>query len=332
MLGLAVSLVFLYWALHDTPLPELWQAVRAANMWLLALSITIQTGTFVIRAARWQVFLRPTLRNVSYRARFASTAIGFMANNLLPMRVGELARAYALSRSQPVTLSASFGSLVVERLFDAFTLVILLALPLLPGFLSAPGLETQLIGKVLALLALVVGVASGLLLVIWRPALAIRFFRGTLGRLLPRRLTEKIGEMMGSFIEGLGAMRDPRLVVSGMAWSVLHWCWGALALYVGLLAFGITRPGYPGALFLQAVNAFLVSVPSSPGFFGPFEASVRLALSPFGVAPIEAVSFALAFHIGSFIPITLIGLYYVWRMGLSWREVGHSEEIVEASG
>ena len=132
--------------------------------------------------------------------------------------------------------------------------------------------------------------ASGLGLLIWRPALAIRFFRGTLGRLLPRPLTEKIAEVMGSFIEGLGAMRDPRLVLSGMAWSVLHWCWGALALYVGLLAFGITRPGYPGALFLQAV------------------------------------------HSRSFIPITFIGLYYVWRMGLSWGEVGHSEEIVEASG
>ena len=171
----------------------------------------------------------------------------------------------------------------------------------------------------------------GLVILIVRPALAIRVFHGSLGRLLPRRLAEKIEEVMHAFIEGLGAMRNPRLVVAGFAWSVVHWCWGGVAVYVGLLAFGITQTGYIGALFLQSVTAFFVAIPSSPGFFGPFEASVRLGLSPFGVEPALAASFAMAFHIGAFIPVTVIGLYYVGRLGLSWSEVGHSEEIVEAS-
>jgi uncharacterized membrane protein YbhN (UPF0104 family) len=85
-------------------------------------------------------------------------------------------------------------------------------------------------------------------------------------------------------------------------------------------------------VFLQAVNAFLVSIPSSPGFFGPFEAGVRLALAPFGVPASQAVSFAAAFHIGSFAPVTVLGLYYLGRLGLSWGEVGHSEELVEGGG
>jgi uncharacterized membrane protein YbhN (UPF0104 family) len=136
---------------------------------------------------------------------------------------------------------------------------------------------------------------------------------------------------MQSFIEGLGSMRRLDLVIQGFAWSFAHWLGGALALYIGMLAFGISQPGYLGAVFLQAVNAFAVSIPSSPGFFGPFEASVRLALSPFGVSASQAVSFAAAFHIGAFTPVTLIGLYYLGRLGLSWGEVGHSEEIVEGS-
>lgn len=330
--GITVSLLLLYWALHDVSLAELWHHVRNAHLWLLALSVTIQTAAFLIRAARWKVFLRPALANPGYHARFASTCIGFMANNLLPARVGEFARAYALSRSQPISVSASFGSLVVERLFDGLTLAAFLAAPLfVPGFHVASGLGDELIGRVIGVLVIFGGAGVALLVLIWRPDLAGRVFRATLGRLLPRRAADKIAGIMKSFIAGLGAMRSPRLVIAGFAWSFVHWFWGALALYVGMLAFGITRPGYLGAIFVQAVNAFGVSIPSSPGFFGPFEASVKLALLPFGVSASQAVSYAAAFHIGSFIPVTIIGIYYLGRLGLSWGEVGHSEEIVEES-
>jgi uncharacterized protein (TIRG00374 family) len=306
--------------------------VRQANIWLLIVAIINQTALFAIRAARWQVFLQPVLEDSPFRPRFAATCIGFMVNNLLPARVGEFARAYAYSRVQPISVSASFGSLVVERLFDALTLAVFLAAPLfLPGFRLATGLGDELVGKVIVVLVIFGGVTLALLALIWRPALAVRAFRLTIGRLLPRKLAEKIVEMIESFVSGLGAMRSPELVMKGFAWSFLHWGMGAFGLYLGMLAFGIVEPGYLGSLFLQAVNAFVVSVPSSPGFFGLFEASVRLALTPFGVDPGRAVSFAFAFHIGSYIPVTIIGLYYLGRLGLTWSEVGHSEEIVEES-
>lgn len=333
VLGLAVSLLLLYWVLHDVSFTELWAHIRDADIGLLALSIAIQTALFLVRAARWKIFLKPALERPSFYSRFASTCIGFMANNLLPARVGEFARAYALSRSQPITVSASFGSLVVERLFDGLTLAAFLAAPLfLPGFRLAPGLGDQIVSKVAVVLLIFGGVAVALLVLIMRPDLAGRLFRASLGRLLPVRAADKIADVMKSFIGGLGSMRRLDLVVAGFAWSFAHWLGGALALYVGMLAFGITEPGYLGAVFLQAVNAFLVSIPSSPGFFGPFEAGVRLALAPFGVPASQAVSFAAAFHIGSFTPVTLLGLYYLSRLGLSWGEVGHSEELVEGNG
>lgn len=330
--GLVVSLALLYWALHDVSLIELWRNLRAANLWLLALAIVIQTSLFAIRAARWRIFLKPVLASSSFHSRFATTCIGFMVNNLLPARVGEFARAYAFSRVQPVTVSASFGSLVVERLFDAMTLAVFLAVPLLVSNViptTAGGEDWA--GRVVAILVILGGAGTALLLLIWRPALAIGVFRATVGRLLPRPLRDKIVEMIESFVQGLGAMRSPELVVKGFAWSFLHWGVGAFALYLGILAFGMVEPGYLGAVFLQAVNAFGVSLPSSPGFFGLFEASVRIALAPFGVEAGRAVSFAVAFHVGSYIPVTVIGLYYLGRLGLTWSEVGHSEEIVEES-
>lgn len=332
-LGLVVSLLLLYWALHDVSPSETWRHAREANLALLLLSVAIQTSAFLIRAGRWGVFLRPALPKVLFRSRFASTCIGFMANNLLPARVGEFARAYALSRSEPISASASFGSLVVERLFDALTLSLCLAVPLLlPGAVTAPGLADDLVGKVVFSFLLFGAAAFALLLFIARPDLSVRLFRLTVGRLMPRRAAEKIAELLLSFATGLAAMRRPGLVASGFAWSLAHWAWGALALYVGMLAFGITTPRYVGAVFLQGVNALAVAIPSSPGFFGPFEASVRIALSPFGVPSDHAISFAIAFHILSFIPVTLLGLYYLGRLGLSWGEVGHSEEIVEEAG
>ena len=330
VIGLTVSLVLIYWALHDVSLAEVWGHMAAANLWLLVLSIAIQTTAILIRAARWRVFLRPALAAPSYGARFASTCIGFMANNVLPARVGEFARAFALSRSQPISVSASFGSLVVERVFDALTLAAFVALPIvLPGFLGVPELGDRLVGKLAVVLLVFGGGVLTLYLLIWRTDLAVRLFRLTVGGLLPTRAADKIAEVVESFVHGLGAMRRPELVAAGLAWSLVHWCWAGLAYYVGLAAFGVTEPGYLGALFVQGVNAFAVAVPSSPGFFGPFEASVRLALSPFGVPAAKSVSFAVAFHIGSFIPVTLLGVFYLSRMGLTWGEVGHSEEIVE---
>ncbi|NIN70957.1 MAG: flippase-like domain-containing protein [Gemmatimonadetes bacterium] len=330
ILGLVVSLALLYWVLHDVSLTEVWGHIRAADLWLLSLAVVIQTAAFLIRAARWKVFLRPALAEPSFDARFASTCIGFMANNLLPARVGEFARAYALSRSQPITASAAFGSLVVERLFDALTLALFLAAPLfMPGFRVAPGLGDEVASKLFLVLVIFGGAAVALLLLIFRPDLVDRIFRSTIGRLMPRRAAESIAEMFRSFIEGLGAMRSPRLVVAGLVWSLAHWLWGALALWIGMLAFNITEPGFLGAVFLQGVMAFIVSVPSSPGFFGLFEASARIALSPFGVPAGLALSYALAFHITTFTPVTILGLFYLGRLGLSWGEVGHSEEIVE---
>lgn len=330
--GLVLSLLLIYWALHDVSFQELWDHLRAADLPLLLLAIGVQTSAFLIRALRWRVFLRPAIAQPSYRARFASTCIGFMANNLLPARVGEFARAYALSRVQPISVSASLGSLVVERIFDALILAALLAAPLLiPGF-AAGALSGDRFGSRLALvIVLFGGLALVLGTLIRKPELVITLFEKTVGRILPHRLSERMTEVMGSFIAGLGALRSPALIAAGVFWSVVHWAWAGLAYFFGLLAFDITRPGYLGALFLQSVNAFAVAIPSSPGFFGPFEASVRLALTPFDVAPSRAASFAIAFHIGAFLPVTLLGLYYVGRLGLSWTEVEHSEEIVEGA-
>jgi hypothetical protein len=107
------------------------------------------------------------------------------------------------------------------------------------------------------------------------------------------------------------------------------WLCIAASLWIGLLAFGIREPGFIGAMFVQAVIGFAVAIPSSPGFFGPFEAGAMVALGAYGVDSVRIVSFATGYHVLTFIPVTVLGIWYLYRLGIRWSEVEHSEELVE---
>lgn len=336
LLGLALSAVLLWWALGDVSPGAVWGEIRGANLALLVFAALLQNGGFLIRAARWGLILRPALERVRYYPRFAATCIGFMANNLLPARIGEFARALSFTRLAPVGLSAALGSLVVERFFDALVLAVFVALPVLaPGLLAgAAGLALRdAVGAKLVLIVPIFGAAvAGLTLIVWRPHWMARIVEAVVGRLVSRPLGARLGAAVESFARGLGVLKRPQLLGGVLAWSFAHWLWTGFAFFLAMLAFDIRSPGYFGALFLVGVNAFLVAIPSAPGFFGPFEAGVRLALEPFGVAPEKIVGYAVGFHLTSFFPVTFLGLYYVWRLGLTWSEVEHSEEIVEEGG
>lgn len=331
--GLVLSAVLLWWALRDVSPGAVWREIRGAHLGLLLLAAAVQTAGFLIRAARWGVILRPALAKPRYYPRFAATCIGFMANNLLPARVGEFARALAFARLSRVGLSAALGSLVVERFLDALVLAGFVALPLwLPGLLGdGPGSSLRdAVGiRLLAVVPVFAAALAGLGLFVWRPDLMARVVSAVIGRLVSKRLGERLGGAVVSFSRGLGLLKRPRLFAGALAWSLGHWLWCGLGFFLGMLAFEIRSPGYVGALFLQGVNGFLVAIPSAPGFFGPFEAGVRIALAPFGVPADKQVGYALGFHLASFFPVTFLGLYYVWRLGFSWSEVEHSEEIVE---
>lgn len=330
LLGIAISLGLLYYAFRGVDIGDVASRVREANAWLLVAAGLMATAVFPLRAFRWGPLLRPLQAETAFYSRFAATCIGFMANNLLPARMGEFARAYALSRLEPVRATASFGSLVVERVFDGITVVGLLLLALSwPTFPEFSGRDFSGAATGLALgLAVVFGV---LLLMVHSPAGSVTLFQRTLGRILPAPVRRPIADALIAFLEGVAAIRNWRLVLLTLGWSLLVWGAGAVAFWIGFRAFGLDVP-FVGAVFLQSVIALAVSLPSAPGFFGLFEAGARIGLvEVWGVESSRAVAFALGFHIAGFIPITALGLFYVWRLGLSWREVEESEEAVETA-
>ncbi len=333
ILGLALTILLLWWVLRDVSISEVWHRARQADPWLLSGAVVVATFSFVLRAMRWRVLLQPTHPDSRFNTRFGATCIGFAVNNLLPARLGEFARAYALSRTERLNIGASIASLVAERIFDGLVLAFFLFVTIsLPGFPLGEGSTAIIVRRTANLGALAFGVAFVFLwLAARRSDQSVRLFERSVGRLLTPALSRRATRIVAAFLDGLGALHDTATFVQALAWSIVVWVNLAVSIWLALLAFDITAPGLTGSIFLQSVIAFAVAAPSSPGFFGVFEAAAKLGLGVYGVDVTDTVSFATTYHILTFIPVTIIGLLYIRYFGLSWSEIGHSEEIVEAN-
>jgi uncharacterized protein (TIRG00374 family) len=262
----------------------------------------------------------------------AGAAIGFAANNLIPARVGELVRAVVCGRLARLPVSGVFATLAVERVLDGLVTVGLLFLVMaLPGFPSPEKAGTVLTGmRILALVMGVVGV--GMIALAMMPERSLALVERIAGRMLPARARRPALTIAEGFIRGLGVLRNPRLLAVSLGWAVFQWLFITSSIYFGFRAFGIDEPGYRGALFLQSAINLAVAVPSAPGFFGPLEAAARYGLGLWDVDPSRAVSFAIGYHLGGFIPVTLLGLWYVQKLDLSWKELIGSAEPAESAG
>lgn len=331
ILGVAVTVFLLWYIQRGVPFADVWANIGDARWDLFLASVAVATFGFLIRALRWHVLLRPVLPKSSLRNRFAAVNIGFMANNLLPARIGEFARAYTLSRIEPVRMTAALGSLVVERLLDALVLLgLLLAAMASPAFPDAADLGGGLLATAVGVAAVAVpGLTLLLLALIAFPRRTVRLAERVAAR-LPVGYDRPVVAALEAFLDSLGVLRSPRLFALALLWSVGFWLWHGLSFWLAMLAFDI-EAGLVAAYFTEAVVGFGVAVPAAPGFFGTFHASAGWALSVFGVPDARALAFAYGYHLGGFIPVTAIGLYYAGRLALSLEDMRASEERVETA-
>ncbi len=321
ILGVALSVALLWWTLHGVSLSRVVHELGRANPWLFAVATVLATLTFPLRARRWRTILDPIFPKLPFDPLWRATAIGMMVNNVVPARAGEVARAYVLTRETKVPFATSIASLAVDRVFDAIVLLILAFASLLdPRFprgvrLGGQSVESWAIGGTV-LVAILVALLYTL---VFFPAQLIRAFE-----IFARKLSPKI-EARGraaleTFAQGLSVLRSPGHFFAVFLWTVLHWLCNALSWWVSMKAVGIDVP-FSATLLLQALVAMGVAVPAAPGYFGVFEAVGKLGLAIYAVPATLATSWALGFHILSFIPITLIGVYYSTRLGFKLKDL-----------
>ncbi|MGH7558124.1 MAG: lysylphosphatidylglycerol synthase transmembrane domain-containing protein [Gemmatimonadota bacterium] len=324
-LGIAVSITAIAIAVRGVEWSEVWPALARADRGILALIFVLSPIVNIsVRALRWKIFLRPAAR-ISLSGATSATAIGLMANNVLPARVGEFVRAYALGRRERVPVTTAFGGLFLERLFDGLAVVgILYAVTWMHDFPDWVATTVRVafylfLGALLFLFALMV-----------RPAATVRLARRVTGRLTGARLEDAVERFLATLLDGFQLLRKPPLVLVSFILALFQWCLLTGLYWLGLVAFGIVDGvGWVGAFFVNCVATLGVAVPSSPGFVGTFEAFIVKSLEVFAVDRTLAFTYAAGFHAVSFIPTTLVGLAYFLRTGLSWGELERSEEHVE---
>jgi len=321
-LGIALSALLLWYVLHGQ-VGAVVRILGESNIWLWAACAIVATSIFPLRARRWQAILKPLAGRIPVTPLWHATAIGMMANNVLPMRAGEFARAFAISRERrDVPFTAAFASLAVDRIFDGVIVVaLMLAATLDPRFPADATIVGELGAGDIALgAATILGVAlAGLYALVLFPASMLALAE-KVGSLLSPRFGSRLRGMAETFTSGLGVLRDPMLALEVTWWTLLHWLTNAAAFYLGFLALGIDAP-FSTALFVQGLIALSVAIPSSPGFFGIFEAAAAIGLKLYGVDPTFAVSWGIGFHILSFIPITVIGAWYLSRLHLHLSDI-----------
>ena len=303
--------------LRGVDLAEVGQHLRNVRVLPFIAAVVIATAAFPIRTVRWWYLLRIDGEALPILPLWHATAIGFMANNVLPARGGEVARAYAARRLTGVPFTTAAATLVVERILDGLTLVMLLAIAAAAGGFST---DTKIGDVPLAsimtgasiLFAMVLGVA---MIAVWFPDFSLGATRTIAKAVFPDRWADKITAIVKNLLDGLEVLRSARRFITVTAWSFAVWGVNGLSFLACFFAFDLQAP-VSAAFVLQSIIAFGVAVPSSPGFFGPFELATRVTLAAYGIGATAAVSYAVGYHIGTFLPITLLGLWSLSRAHL----------------
>jgi uncharacterized protein (TIRG00374 family) len=324
LLGIGVSALCVWLSMKDVRFGEVLTALRGANALGFVLVMLVTLGGFGLRALRWRYFIQAG-RPLSMDSLFSATMIGFMANNVLPFRLGEFVRPWALARREGLSKTTLLATVVVERAVDMLTLLGIFGI----SMLVHPIAENSDAGRLLqwgARLLIVLCVALTLTVVaIERNRRLAQAVVDGLTRPLPGPAREKVGHMLERFLEGLGLFRDlPRLaVVFGLSFAMFL-CF-ALALGVSLWSLGITLPWYAGLVML-VITAIGIMVPAAPGYIGTLNIACTAGLALFGVGKAQSVPFSWFYFFSQWLPITAVGLIYLNREGLSLRSLGEAKQ------
>ena len=316
--GVAISAVFIWLALRGLHLPDVWVSLRSADYVWLIPSIAVYFLAVWARTWRWDYLLRP-IKQIPLRRLFPVVVIGYMGNNVYPFRAGEVLRAVVLRQQENVPVSSSLATIIVERVFDGLVMLlfVFVALPFAP--LPSDSIRLVVIlGSVLFFGALLVFFAVAAV-----PARFMRLAEWLTNRLAPHRLRAPLLGFAARFVEGLLCLRNPRNLVMIFLTSVVIWLLETVKYWFVMHAFDFSVSFFALMLMNGVVN-LATTLPSAPGYIGTFDGPGIAVLTLYGVEAAVATAYTLTLHAALWLPITLLGIYYMVRIQWRWADIGRA--------
>jgi len=324
-LGIAVSLFFMALLFRKIDFTLLGGALRSADYRYVFLAICFTFISFFLRAVRWH-YLLISCKSIPLSSLFPATIIGYMANNLLPARLGEFVRAYTLAQRENLEAPEVFASLVIDRLFDGFTVLILLLIALFT--IQLPSGMEDAAGALRAGGAIMFFLYCGIVLFLYllkqqtmRTLSAVRYVL----KPFPQSFSEKLIPLLGSFIGGIRLSSRGQHIAALLLTSGGIWLFCILPVDMTLRSFNVHLP-VTASIFILVMLVFAVMVPASPGYIGTYHYACYKGLAVFGVPETTSVSIALIMHGTGFFPVIIAGLYYLWKNKLSLNELQRVEK------
>lgn len=334
-LGALLAALLLWLLFRGTDWSEVGNALRDLSVGWLLVAQALLWGSYFTRVQRWTYVVRAS-QPASFRGLFSATQIGFLVNFTLPARVGELVRAYVLSRLERVPLARSIALVALDRLNDVIGLLVVFGVTAMAltteAAVTFPAgafgnrkpfvISSALIRPAALSLAVFAVVALGFLVFLYaRQHRVVGVVRSAIGWLSPG-LGEKAGYAVESFAEGLRVFRSGADLARSVFWSLVTWGANGAALAALLAAFHVDFPWYTPFLMLSLIGV-LIAIPLTPGMVGqyhlPAAAAVLIASPEVPVA--HAKAFAIVAHAWTLIPIAALGLWCLQRERLGLREL-----------
>jgi uncharacterized protein (TIRG00374 family) len=315
-----ISAVFLGFAIRGVHWNEATAALARAHYLYTLPMFPITVWTLYIRAQRWRLLLRP-LGTPAMRTLVAATNIGFMANMVLPLRAGEVIRPVLVSRKEGEPLGGVLATIILERVFDLFMVLLLFGVSMAAVSVSATVRQWGM-----SLTGVALGIVAVVVLVRWQEALALRLLELVL-RPLPHAVARNVDHFFRGFVQALEILDSPWTFLRILGWSAYLWLVIAFIYVWGLLAFDLPVPWVLGSIVVTAIVAIAVSAPSAPGYIGVFQVACTLALGLFGVTESDAFAFSIVMHLAQFAATVGAGLYSLVREGMTFQQIERVSEV-----
>ena len=319
-LGVLTSILFIWLALRGLRLDEFWGAIQKANYWWLLPGIAVYFVGVWVRAWRWHYLLGP-IKKIPTKTMFPITTIGYMGNNIYPARAGEVLRAVILKRKEGVSVSASLATIIVERIFDGVVMLafVFVNLPELAKLTGSSGFVGNIQQVAVIGTGIFLGALAVFLLAAMFPHKTAKIGLWMIERFTPKHLHEKIISIMNKFLNGLESLRSPFNVLMVFFTSVIIWLLETGKYWFVMHAFDFSVSFFALMLMNGIVN-LATTIPSAPGYIGTFDAPGIAVLTAYNVPQATAAGYTLTLHVALWLPITLLGAYYLAREGIKWSD------------